>query len=296
MKIKFKSFADLKEKANSSGLSLSKFLIYYEALNEGKDEEFVINRMDKTLYAMEEAIEKGLRNKNISKTGFVNGWAYQLKEYISNNSFHLLSPEFTEVILNTIAVSEMNACMGRIVAAPTAGSCGVLPGSLITIAKLKGVERQKLIEALFVAGGIGEVFLNLASLSGARHGCQAEVGAASSMASGAIVSLFSDDIDKIESASAFALKNVLGLVCDPIGGFVEIPCIKRNVMGAVNAIASAQMALAGINTIIPLDEVIIAMKRIGERLPLELRETGEGGIAATETAKRLLQKFKERQE
>ncbi|MGC8576044.1 MAG: L-serine ammonia-lyase, iron-sulfur-dependent, subunit alpha [Caldisericum sp.] len=292
MKIKFKSFAELKEKVSSSGLTLSTFLIHYEAINEGKEEEFVISKMDKTLSAMEESIEKGLKNKNVSKTGFVNGWAYQLKEYINGSNFHLLSPEFTEVILNTLAVSEMNACMGRIVAAPTAGSCGVLPGSLITVAKLKGVDRRKLIEALFVAGGIGEVFQNLASLSGARHGCQAEVGAASSMSAGAIVSLFSDDIDKIESASAFALKNVLGLVCDPIGGFVEIPCIKRNVMGAVNAIASAEMALAGIKTLIPLDEVIIAMKRIGERMPLELRETGEGGLALTETAKRLLQKFK----
>lgn len=295
MKIKFKSFSDLKEKVNLSGLSLPRFLIHYEAINEGKDEEFVINKMDKTLSAMEEAIEKGLKNKNISKTGFVNGWAYQLKEYASESNFHLLSPEFTMVILNTLSVSEMNACMGRIVAAPTAGSCGVLPGSLVTVARLRGVERQKLIEALFVAGGIGEVFQNLASLSGARHGCQAEVGAASSMSAGAIVSLFSDDVDKIESASSFALKNVLGLVCDPIGGFVEIPCIKRNVMGAVNAIASAEMALSGIKTLIPLDEVIIAMKRIGERMPLELRETGEGGVAATETAKCLLQKFKEKE-
>lgn len=295
MKIKFKSFSELKEKAISSNLSLGKFLIKYEALNEAKDEAFVIDRMDKALTAMEEAIEKGLKSRNISKTGFVNGWAYTLKEFVSQSQFHLLSPEFTEVILNTLAVSEMNACMGRIVAAPTAGSCGVLPGSLITVAKLKGVERSKLIEALFVAGGIGEVFQNIASLSGARHGCQAEVGAASSMASGAIVSLFTDSIDAIESASAFALKNVLGLVCDPIGGFVEIPCIKRNVMGAVNAIASAELALAGIRTLIPLDEVIIAMKRIGDKMPLELRETGEGGVAATETARRLLKKFKEKE-
>jgi L-serine dehydratase len=169
----------------------------------------------------------------------------------------------------------------------------VLPGSLLTVAKLKGVERNKIIEALFVAGGIGEAFQMLASLSGARHGCQAEVGAASSMAAGAIVSLFSNDTDAVESASAFALKNVLGLVCDPIGGFVEIPCVKRNVMGAVNAIASAQMALSDIRTLIPLDEVIIAMKRIGEKLPEELRETGLGGVAGTETAKLLLKKFKE---
>ena len=294
MKIKFRSFSELKEKAMGSNLPLGKFLIQYEALNEGRDPDFVISRMDRTLTAMEESIIKGLKGRNTSKTGFVDGWAYKVQEFSKDSNFHLLSEEFTEVIKNTLAVSEMNACMGRIVAAPTAGSCGVLPGSLLTVAKLKGVERNKIIEALFVAGGIGEAFQMLASLSGARHGCQAEVGAASSMAAGAIVSLFSDDIDAVESASAFALKNVLGLVCDPIGGFVEIPCVKRNVMGAVNAIASAQMALSGIRTLIPLDEVIIAMKRIGEKLPEELRETGLGGVAGTETAKLLLKKFKEK--
>ncbi|MGB9694772.1 MAG: L-serine ammonia-lyase, iron-sulfur-dependent, subunit alpha [Caldisericaceae bacterium] len=293
MKIKFKTFSDLKRQVSESGLGIGKFLIAYEALNLNVPEEKVIERMQNTLSAMRGSIEAGLSHKNTSRTGFVNGWAKSMLDFSSNVENLLISKEFTEIIFRTLAVSEMNACMGRIVAAPTAGACGVLPGALLTVADHKRISEDKIIEALFVSGGIGEVIKNQASLSGSRHGCQAEIGSASSMTAGAIVSMFTDDVDTIESAAAFAMKNILGLVCDPIGGYVEIPCIKRNVANTFNAISSAEMALAGIRTLIPFDEVIIAMKRIGETMPAALKETGIGGIAGTPTAQLLLKKYKD---
>jgi len=291
-KIKFKTFNDLKAQVLRSGVSLPEFLENYEAVNQGITVEEARKRMKLRLNVMKKNIENGLKHPNVSRTGLTNGGAYKVKEFFENGSNLLLSPEFTEIIMNTLAVSETNACMGRIVAAPTAGACGVLPGALLTIAKHKNISDDKLIDALFVSGGIGEVIGNIASLSGAKHGCQAEIGSATSMTAGAIVSIFSNDIDAIESAAAFAMKNLLGLVCDPIGGYVEIPCIKRNVSGAFNAISSAEMALAGIRTVIPFDEVVLAMKRVGEKMSPTLKETAEGGLAATPTAKALVKRIK----
>ncbi len=291
-KVKFKTFKDLKAQVLRSGLSLPEFLKNYEAINQDITVEEAVKRMKLRLDVMKKNIENGLKHPNVSRTGLTNGGAYKVKKFFENKNSFLLSPEFTEVIMNTLAVSETNACMGRIVAAPTAGACGVLPGALLTIAKHKNISDEKLVDALFVSGGIGEVIGNIASLSGAKHGCQAEIGSATSMAAGAIVSLFSNDIDAIESAAAFAMKNLLGLVCDPIGGYVEIPCIKRNVSGAFNAISSAEMALAGIRTVIPFDEVVLAMKRIGEKMSPTLKETAEGGLATTPTAKELVKRIK----
>ncbi len=291
-KVKFKTFKDLKAQVLRSGLTLPEFLKNYEAVNQGITVEEAVKRMKLRLDVMKRNIENGLKHPNVSRTGLTNGGAYKVKEFFKNRGTLLLSPEFTEIIMNTLAVSETNACMGRIVAAPTAGACGVLPGALLTIAKYKNTSDEKLVDALFVSGGIGEVIGNIASLSGAKHGCQAEIGSATSMAAGAIVSLFTTDIDAIESAAAFAMKNLLGLVCDPIGGYVEIPCIKRNVSGAFNAISSAEMALAGIRTVIPFDEVVLAMKRIGEKMSPTLKETAEGGLATTPTAKKLVKRIK----
>jgi L-serine dehydratase len=291
-KIKFRTFKELKDQVLKSGMTLPQFLKQYEATNQDISVEEVEKRMRLRLLVMKNNIVDGLKKPNISRTGLTQGGAYKVKNFFESGGSTLLSPEFTEVIMNTLAVSETNACMGRIVAAPTAGACGVLPGALLTVAKHKNISDDKLIDALFVSGGIGEVIGNIASLSGAKHGCQAEIGSATSMAAGAIVSLFSNDIDAIESAAAFAMKNLLGLVCDPIGGYVEIPCIKRNVSGAFNAISSAEMALAGIRTVIPFDEVVLAMKRIGEKMSPTLKETAEGGLAATPTAKKIVKRIK----
>lgn len=187
------------------------------------------------------------------------------------------------VIARAIKMGESNACMKRIVAAPTAGSCGVIPAVFISFEEEFGYSEEQLTEALFVAAGIGSVIAERASISGAQGGCQAEIGAASAMAAGAIVYLRGGSNQQISDAAAIALKNLLGLVCDPVAGLVEVPCVKRNVLGAVNAITSADMVMAGIQSRIPADEVIDAMGEIGSLLPSSLKETSQAGLAVTPT-------------
>ncbi|HWT75396.1 MAG TPA: L-serine ammonia-lyase, iron-sulfur-dependent, subunit alpha [Mobilitalea sp.] len=200
-------------------------------------------------------------------------------------------PFISEVIAKALKMGESNACMKKIVAAPTAGSCGVIPAVLLTYEEQNNVEMEKMVEAMYVASGIGEVIAARAFLAGAAGGCQSEVGSASAMVAGALAYLNGGDAESITHAAAMALKNLLGLVCDTVGGLVEVPCIKRNVVGAVNAIACADMAVAGIRSKIPPDEVIDAMRDIGESLPRSLRETGEGGLAATQTGLEIMNRI-----
>lgn len=196
-----------------------------------------------------------------------------------------------KVIAQALQMGESNACMKRIVAAPTAGACGVLPAVLLPLYQEGKVTDQQVIEALYVSAGIGQVIASRAFIAGAAGGCQAEIGSASSMAAGALVHLRGGDSQQICQAAAMALKNLLGLVCDPVAGLVEVPCVKRNVIGAVNALSCADMALAGITSRIPPDQVIDAMKEIGESMHVSLRETGEGGVANTPAAKAIREKL-----
>jgi L-serine dehydratase len=200
----------------------------------------------------------------------------------------LSGPFIGEVIAKALKMGESNACMKKIVAAPTAGACGVIPAVLLSYEERHHVSLQQMVEALYVASGIGEVIAARAFLAGAAGGCQAEIGSASAMAAGALAYLNGGDNESIAHAAAMSLKNLLGLVCDTVGGLVEVPCVKRNVVGAVNAIASADMAVAGIRSQIPPDEVIDAMREVGESLPRALRETGEGGLAATPTGQEIM--------
>ena len=186
-----------------------------------------------------------------------------------------------EVVTRAIQMAESNACMRRIVAAPTAGSCGVLPAVLIPCAKRFALSDQQVEEALYVAAGIGQVIASRAFIAGATGGCQAEIGSASAMAAGALAYIKGGDEEAICHAVAIALKALLGLVCDPVAGLVEVPCVKRNVIGAVNAMTAADQALAGIHSFIPVDQVIDAMREVGEKMDASLRETGLGGLAAT---------------
>ena len=188
-------------------------------------------------------------------------------------------------------MGESNACMRRIVAAPTAGACGVMPAVLVTLYRQGKYTEHQMLQAMYVASGIGAVIAYRAGISGAAGGCQAEIGSASAMAAGALVSLRSGSVEQICDAVAMALKNLLGLVCDPVAGLVEVPCVKRNVIGAMNAIAAADMAMAGVESQIPADEVIDAMGEVGRRLPVELRETALGGLAATPTGKAIKEKM-----
>lgn len=188
-----------------------------------------------------------------------------------------------KVMEKALKISESNACMKRIVAAPTAGSCGVVPAVLLSLQEEKHFTEEQMVEALYVAAGIGGVIASRAFLAGAAGGCQAEIGSASAMAAGAAVFLMGGTADQISNAAALALKNLLGLACDPVAGLVEVPCVKRNVMGAVNALISADMTMAGIWSKIPPDEVIDAMRSIGRSMSEDIRETGKGGLAGTPT-------------
>lgn len=202
----------------------------------------------------------------------------------------ICGPFLRQVMATALKVGEHNACMGRIVAAPTAGASGVMPAVLIPLQERDGLSDRVMVECLYVAAGFGQVIAARASISGAEGGCQAEVGSASGMAAAALVHARGGSPEQMAAACAMALQNVLGLVCDPVAGLVEVPCVKRNVMGAVNALACADMALAGITAAIPCDEVIDAMAAVGRALPTSLRETGEGGLAATPTGRTIAQR------
>ncbi len=215
-----------------------------------------------------------------SASGLVGSDGQRMEEAIKSGQ--TISGGFMgEVMARALKMGESNACMKRIVAAPTAGSCGVMPAVFLTYQNYFQVSDEKMTEAMFTAAGIGTVIAERAFLAGATGGCQAEIGSASAMAAGGLAYLMGGGNQEIAHAGAIALKNLLGLVCDPVAGLVEVPCVKRNVIGAVNAVTSADMAIAGIVSRIPPDEVIDAMRAIGMALPCSLKETGEGGLAAT---------------
>ena len=215
-----------------------------------------------------------------SVSGLVGGDAQKMWDYAAGGQ-SLCGDYMQDVIATALCVGESNACMHRIVAAPTAGACGVLPAVLVPLFRRGVVDEEAIVRALYVAAGIGAVVGYRACIAGASGGCQAEIGTASAMAAGALVDLRGGTPDQIGQAVAMALKNLLGLVCDPVAGLVEVPCVKRNVIGAVNAVSSADMALAGICSRVPVDQVIDCMGEVGRRLPVELRETALGGLAAT---------------
>lgn len=234
------------------------------------------------LHAMKEA-DDSYDGSLKSASKMAGGDGAKLEKYRLEGE-HLLGDFLLSVMEKATKMGESNACMKRIVAAPTAGSCGVIPAVLLTYMETREVSEDKIVKSLFVSGGIGEVIASQASISGAQGGCQAEIGAASAMAAGAITYLEGGDNEAIVHAAALALKNMLGLTCDPVGGLVEVPCIKRNVAGAVNAMTSSQMALAGIRSAITPDEVIDSMRRIGNMIPECLKETSREGLAITPSA------------
>ena len=254
---------DMEERQVSRQASMAKMLLTWQAIQDAADSYTGTQR---------------------SVSGLVGGDGLKMRLYARRGES--IGGEFMdEVIVQAISMAESNACMRRIVAAPTAGSCGVVPAVLPPLCEREHYTQHELLEALYVASGIGAVIAYRASISGAAGGCQAEIGTASAMAAGALVSLRGGTNEQIGHAVAMALKNLMGLVCDPVAGLVEVPCVKRNVIGAVNAISAADMALAGIESRIPVDEVIDAMGEVGRRMPVEFRETALGGLAATPTGK-----------
>ena len=254
-----------------------------DAENRGVGREDTIKKMGMAWQTMLDA-SKNYDPTRRSKSGLVGGQGEQMRRYASESDT-IGGGFIAEVMAEALAMGESNACMCRIVAAPTAGACGVLPAVLLPMQRREGISDERMVQALLVASGIGAVLAYRASISGAAGGCQAEIGSASAMAAGTLVFLRGGSPEQVGHAVAMALKNLMGLVCDPVAGLVEVPCVKRNVIGAVNAITAADMALAGIESRIPVDEVIDAMGDVGRRLPVEFRETALGGLAATPTGK-----------
>lgn len=243
------------------------------------DEAASFERMRAMLRAMR-AADDGYAPGERSRSGLVGGDGGRMAAYAAAGGT-VCGPLVCDVIARALKMGESNACMRRIVAAPTAGACGVLPAVLLSYADARGADEDALVRALFVAAGVGQVVATRAFIAGAAGGCQAEIGTAAAMAAAALTDLCGGAPEAAAHAAAMALKNLLGLVCDPVAGLVEVPCVKRNVGGAMVALSAAEMALAGIRSAIPPDEVVDAMREVGEKMDASLRETGEGGLAAT---------------
>ena len=282
MAVEYHSLKDLVQLAAAQNKAVWKIIQLADMEESERTSEQSFAKMLEMYRAMWQA-DQDYDGRRRSASTLVGGDGQKLEQYntLGNN---ICGPFIGKVMEKAIKMGESNACMRRIVAAPTAGSCGVLPAVLLSFAEDFSATEKMLVQALYVAAGIGKVIAENASLAGASGGCQAEIGSASAMAAGALVCLQGGDTETIMHAAALALKNMLGLVCDPVAGLVEVPCIKRNSYGAVNAVTSAQLALAGIRSAIDPDEVIDSMRRIGNQLPACLRETSEGGLATTESA------------
>lgn len=270
--------------AEASGKSMQEFLIEYNSKELECSKEELLAKMEAMLVVIKESIDFGLTGVR-SHSGLTGGAAKRLLEASEQKQFNnILGDKAKDAMVYAMAVAEANAAMGRIVAAPTAGASGVLPGVFFALKKHYNLSDQVLAEGLVVAGGIGLVIADRASLAGATGGCQAECGSAAAMAAGAAVAMLGGSPAQIGHAVSIVFKNVLGLVCDPVAGLVEVPCIKRNGSCALQALAAAELALAGIESFIPADEAIDAMKSVGDSLPCALKETAGGGMATTPTA------------
>lgn len=280
----FKSGKELLDICSKEKLSISEVMIQREKEILKKSEEEIYDEMRNTYEVMNKAVINGIKNSKESLTGLIGGEAKLLNEYrLKYNT--ISGKSILNGTINAMAVMEENSRMGKIVAAPTAGSCGIIPGALVSTVERFNKKDEDAVQVLFTASAIGYIVTKNATVSGAEGGCQAETGTASAMAAGALVELLGGTPEQALSAAAFTFKNILGLVCDPVAGLVELPCAKRNALGVSNAMLSADMALAGIITKIPFDEVVEAMYKVGKHLAPELRETAEGGIAATKTGK-----------
>ncbi|MGL5068577.1 MAG: L-serine ammonia-lyase, iron-sulfur-dependent, subunit alpha [Sarcina sp.] len=270
--------------------SLADFAINYEAENSSFSREDVINNMHKILEAMKDGANEGQEKKIYSVSGLIGGDAYKIKKYLEKGNT-LCGETIVSAIARAISSSEVNAAMGRIVACPTAGSCGILPAVILTVGERFNLSDDELVTGLFASSAVGLIIAQNATLSGAEGGCQAECGSAAAMASAATVEMMGGTVNMALNASAIVIKNILGLVCDPVAGLVEVPCAKRNFAGAVSALSTADLVMAGVYSKIPFDDTVEAMYRVGKSLPSALRETAQGGLATTKTGLELNKKI-----
>ncbi len=285
----FRNIRELVAQAEEKGLRIWDIMLLSEMETSGRTRDDILNEMMRSWQVMKQAAEKGIRGVT-SYSGMTGMDARRMNDYIAKGKT-LTDITFLRAVNYAIATNEVNASMGIICATPTAGSCGVLPGVLLSLQKRLQKTDEDVVLALMTAGAVGYVVANNAFVSGAAGGCQAEIGSASAMAAAAAVELAGGTPRQAAHAMAIAMKNMLGLTCDPLAGLVEVPCIKRNAAGAANALTAAEMALAGIESRVPWDEVISAMYQIGLAMPLNVRETALGGLAATETGKQWKKKL-----
>lgn len=287
MRLKYESFEELTEEYKRSGKRISQIVLEDQAQELGRSPQELVEEMRTRYRIMLEAKEEGLKEGGRSLSGLSGKDAHKL--YHARGRISVCGDAFTLSLAIAMAVSEHNAAMGRIVAAPTAGSCGILPGVLIGAAQVHELGEDEVVMSMFTASFVGMLVAKKAGVSGAQGGCQAECGTASAMAAAALCELLGGDAESSVHAVAITLKNVLGLVCDPVAGLVEVPCIKRNASGVATALMAAQLALSGVRSVIPADETVLALKRVGDKMCSSLKETAEGGLAATPTGACLCQ-------
>lgn len=285
-----RSYEDWVVEAETKGLKISEVIVQNQITELEQSEQALFERMSRNLSVMRNSVALGLTGERRSLSGLVGGDAAKV-EVRRNRGESLIGRQMSGAIARALAVAEVNACMGKIVAAPTAGSCGVLPAVLLTIEEERQVSEWEILQALFTAAGLGMIIAERANVSGAEGGCQAEIGSAAAMAAAAAVELAGGSARQTAEAAAIAMKSMLGLVCDPVGGLVEVPCVKRNATGAMIALSAAEMALSGVKSAIPVDEVIDTMGQVGKQMSCTLRETAQGGLAVTPTGRRIQADF-----
>jgi L-serine dehydratase len=276
----FESFSGWKQYSDERGMSLVDVVLEYEMEQKGRTAEVIWQGLETAWSVMKDAVRTGLEEDMTSRSGMINNGAKKVYRYPTA----VLSKEFQQLISRALAAKEVNSCMGRIVAAPTAGASGIMPGVLYTLQEIHQVPDRKILEAMLLAAGVALIMEQKASIAGAVGGCQAETGTAAAMGSAAIVYCLGGNTDQIFNAVAITVQCMLGLVCDPVAGLVEVPCVVRNASAAAIANSSAQIGLADVSSVIPVDEVIEAMGEIGASMETRYKETALGGLAATPTA------------
>jgi len=262
------------------------YTIEDEVKESGLSREEIFEKMRKNLKVMQNSSEYGMKNDIKSVSGLIGGDAFKLNKYVESGNT-LTGRFMVKAIARALSCSEVNAAMGRIVAAPTAGSCGIMPAAIISAGEELLKSEDEMVKALFTASGVGVIIAKNATMAGAEGGCQAECGSAAAMAAAAVVEMMGGSPEQALNAAAIVFKNILGLVCDPIAGLVEVPCAKRNAAGTVSALTTADMVMGGVMSKIPFDDTVAAMYKVGKSLPCELRETAQGGLAVTETGLKL---------
>ena len=287
--LKYETIEELVLKAQEANVKISELVLEDQALSMEKDSLEVYEKMEMAFQIMRDSVNTGLDKNLKSTSGLTGGEGYLMNEY-ANGDNSLCGQFMSKAIARALSAAGCNASMGRIVAAPTAGSCGILPGCLVSLYEDKGFDEKDIVMSMFTAAAFGMVIANRASIAGAQGGCQAECGSAAAMAAAALVELKGGSPRQCADACAIAISSQMGLVCDPVAGLVEIPCIKRNASGLMIAFSSADMVLAGIDAKIPADECLDAMKEVGDALPSSLKETAKGGLASTPTGKKLRDK------